>query len=75
LLSFGKAHGRAKLEQTVERALALGSCDVAAVRHLLTVETLERPRCEAVELGDLVRYERPLPLMNDYDQLLAGGLR
>lgn len=74
LLALGKAHGRAKLEQAVEQALALGSCDVAAVRHLLTAETLQHTRCEPIELGSLERHERPLPVMNNYDQLLAGGL-
>jgi hypothetical protein len=75
LLALGKAHGRVKLEQAVEQALSLGSCDVAAVRHLLTADTLQRARCEAIELGSLERYERPLPVMNNYDQLLVGGLR
>lgn len=74
LLALGKTHGRGKLEQAVEKALALGSCDVAAVRHLLTADTLQRSPCEAIELGSLERYERPLPVMNNYDQLLAGGL-
>jgi hypothetical protein len=27
----------------------------------------------AIELGLLGRYERPLPMMNDYDQLLGAG--
>jgi len=74
LLALGKTHGRSRLEQAVEEALSLGSCDVGAVRHLLTADTLHRPPCEAIELGSLDRYERPLPVMNNYDQLLAGGL-
>ena len=74
LLALGKTHGRSRLEQAVEQALSLGSCDVGAVRHLLTADTLHRPPCEAIELGSLDRYERPLPVMNNYDQLLAGGL-
>ena len=75
LLKLGKVHGRVKLEQAVERALSLGSCDVAAVGHLLTADTLRRPRCEPMELGSLERYERPLPVMNNYDELLAEAVR
>lgn len=74
LLALGKAHGRQKLEQAVEHALSLGSCDVAAVRHLLAADKLKRTQCEAIELGLLERYERPLPVMSNYDQLLAGGV-
>jgi hypothetical protein len=41
------------------------------VRHLLTATELGRPRNELLELNGLERYERPLPLMNEYDQLLS----
>lgn len=30
------------------------------------------PRLESSELGELVRYERPLPGVQNYDQLLSG---
>jgi len=55
----------------VEKALALGCTDAAAVRHLLTATELGRPRTELLELNGLERYERPLPQMNEYDQLLG----
>ena len=55
----------------MEKALALGCTDAAAVRHLLTATELDRPRTELLELNGLERYERPLPLMNEYDQLLG----
>jgi hypothetical protein len=58
LLALGKRHGWERLQQAVKTALALGCTDAAAVRHLLTATELER-------------YERPLPQMNEYDQLLS----
>jgi hypothetical protein len=75
LLALGKAHGQDALRAAVETALSLGSCDVAAVRHLLLARQLRRPACEAIELGVLERYERPLPMMTSYDQLLEVRLR
>jgi hypothetical protein len=38
---------------------------------LLTATELSRPRIELLELNALERYERPLPQMNEYDQLLS----
>jgi hypothetical protein len=55
----------------VEKALALGCTDAAAVQHLLMATELGRPRTELLELNGLERYERPLPQMNEYDQLLG----
>ena len=59
------------MRQAVEKALALGCTDAAAVRHLLTATELGRPRTGLLELNGLERYERPLPQMNEYDQLLS----
>lgn len=55
----------------MEKALALGCTDAAAVRHLLTATELGRPHPELLELNGLERYERPLPQVNEYDQLLS----
>ena len=71
LLTLGKRYGWDRLQQVVEQSLALGCTDAAAVRHLLTATELDRPRTELLELNGLERYERPLPLMNEYDQLLS----
>jgi hypothetical protein len=49
----------------------LGCTDAAAVRHLLTATELPRPRTELLELNGLERYERPLPQMSEYDELLS----
>jgi transposase len=75
LLTLGKEHSQVKLQQAVECCLSLDCWDVAAVRHFLHAETWRRPPCEAIDIGPLSRYERPLPVMNSYDELLAGGMR
>jgi hypothetical protein len=71
LLVLGKRYGWDRLQQVVEQSLALGCTDAAAVRHQLTATELTRPRTELVELNGLERYERPLPQMNEYDELLS----
>jgi transposase len=76
LLKLGPKHGPTKLQQAIESALSSHCYDAAAVRHLLNVDELRHSHCEAVDVGALGRYARPLPLMNEYDQLLtAGGAR
>lgn len=49
----------------------MGATDAAAVRHLLDTRELTRPNAELAELGELERYERPLPKIDEYDQLLG----
>jgi hypothetical protein len=73
LLKLAAKHGQAKLQDAIESALAGGCHDPAAVRHLLHAGELRRHCCEAVDVGMLERYARPLPEMNEYDQLLTAG--
>ena len=76
LLKLDPKHGQAKLQEAIETALAGHCFDGAAVQHLLHADELRHARCEAVDVGALERYARPLPVMNEYDQLLsAGGAR
>jgi hypothetical protein len=42
------------------------------VRYLLLTEPEGHAPQEAIEVGWLDRYERPLPVVNEYDQLLAA---
>jgi transposase len=70
LLQQGSRHGWEKLKQAVQQALAIGCSDAAAVRHLLTFGELAHAPVEHLELDVLKRYERPLPVMSDYDLLL-----
>jgi hypothetical protein len=76
LLKLGQQYGRAKLQESVEAALEAGCSDAAAVEHLLHQEERRRTGWEAVDVGALERYARPLPVMTEYDQLLTlGGAR
>jgi hypothetical protein len=73
LLKLGKEFGRERLQQAIETALETGCTDSAAVQHLLHAIDLNRPVCEAMDIGSLERYQRPLPVMAEYDQLLGIG--
>jgi transposase len=72
ILLLGQQHGPARLRQAIEEALRLGCSDVAAVRYLLTANQLEKKIPEVVEVGSLISYERALPTMEAYDQLLLN---
>ena len=50
--------------------VSLGACDVAAVRYLLTEASLQRAPAAPIDVGELARYDRPLPSVADYDTLL-----
>jgi len=57
-------------------AVGLGCRDAAVVRYLLASQTLERRCGEPVEVGELSRYERAQPTVDQYDQLLTlGGIQ
>jgi hypothetical protein len=71
VLALVRTHGHARLRAAIEQAVALGCADAAAIRHLITANDLVRARSEIIELGVLSRFERPLPVMTDYDGLLS----
>jgi Mu transposase-like protein len=73
LLKLSCQHGHCKLQEAIESALAHGCYDAAAVHHLLNAEELRRASCESIDIGILERYARPLPIMQEYDQLLSMG--
>jgi transposase len=72
LLKLGRQEGYSRLEQAVSRALSLGCGDAAAVRYLMNHDGREARRPDRIEVGVLARYERPLPEVGQYDELLAG---
>lgn len=74
LLQLGRRHGQERLRVAIEQALALGCHDGAAVRHLLSADQLARTPAAPVEVGVLVRFERPPPSIAAYDQLRAAGV-
>lgn len=72
LLQLGRIYGQEQLRAAVEEALALGCGDSAAVRYLLTASQLERTIPAPLVVGALAAFERPLPTVTEYDQLLLG---
>jgi len=62
---------RLTLYPTVEEAITLGCSDAAAIRHLAGAAELVHARSAIIELGALSRFERPLPVVTDYDGLLG----
>lgn len=74
VLQLGRQHGPARLRAAVDQALARGCPDAAAVRHLLVTPMLARDVPPTLgDLGVLERFERPLPAVDAYDQLLVAG--
>lgn len=71
VIRMGCEFGHAKLEASVGEALQLGCTDVAAIRHLLMTDQLQHVAQQTVEIGVLAAYERPLPTMIQYNQLLS----
>jgi transposase len=72
LLQLGRAYGQGRLRAAVEEALALGCGDAAAVRYLVSAHELERISPAPLPVGDLAVFERALPAVIEYDQLLNG---
>jgi hypothetical protein len=70
ILRMGREFGSTKLEAAVGQALELGCTDVAAIHHLLMTDQLQHAVAETVEIGALAAYERPLPTLAEYNQLL-----
>lgn len=75
VLMLGRTYGDDRLRQAVARTLELGCADPAAVRYLVTADEHERTQPEAVDVGSLARYARPLPVLADYNLLLTEVIR
>ena len=74
VIKLDRIHGSVKLKQAIEAAMELGCHHLAAVEYLLTADRLSRTVPEMVEIGLLDRYERPMPVMTNYDQLLGKAV-
>jgi transposase len=61
-----------RLLAAVEEALRLGVSDTAAVLHILEMPSAEDRRQHALALAEELRqFERPMPVMDEYDSLLT----
>ena len=72
VLLLDRELGRTRVLDAVKEVLRLGSAEVSLVRFLLQAE--KRPVAEPVDVGVLREYDRPLPSMANYDQLLRNCL-
>jgi hypothetical protein len=74
LLLLTRVHGWSAVQRAVDEALTLGCTDASAVNCLLAPsESATAPaNLSPEELGGLSRYDRPLPALSEYDQLLRG---
>ncbi len=73
LLLLASRHGWPALKAAAEKAIDLGCTDEKAVQCLLAqpASTPSAVTLSPAELGDLSRYDRPMPEINSYDKLLA----
>jgi hypothetical protein len=63
----------ASLVAAVEEALRLGVSDAAAVLHILHMPDADDRKRYALSLNhELRQFERPMPVMDEYDALLSG---
>src|SRR5580692_4177447 len=78
LVRAGSVSGWGQLIAAVEEALRLGVTDAAAVLHILNMPDPEERRRYAIALSEeLAEFERPMPVMDEYDLLLndtPGGI-
>ena len=73
LVRVGSVAGWGRLIAAVEEALRLGVTDAAAVLHILNMPDPEHRRRYAMALSEeLAQFERPMPVMDEYDLLLKG---
>jgi transposase len=74
VIGLVKQYGHARLQHSVALALSTGCSDVAAIRHLICADELARQQPGEIGLkAELARFDRPLPLMAEYDQLLTAA--
>ena len=74
VLSLIKQHGHERVRAAVEEAVTLGCSDAAAIRHLAAAADLSRMRAaRSSSWASLSRFERPLPVMTDYDAAARPG--
>lgn len=71
LLQAGRRLGYARLTAAIETAVLLNCMDAAAVLYLMNQVESPNKSAPALEIGALSRYQRPLPDLAAYNQLLT----
>jgi hypothetical protein len=64
--------GHERLQQAVQASIDLGCYDPGAIRHLVCSAELSRITPIRVDVPELSCFERPLPVVTDYDLLLTA---
>jgi hypothetical protein len=72
VVALGREFGHDQLRIAISTAVSLGASDVSAVRHLLTEAGLHKGQPHVIDIGELARYDRPMPTTADYDVPLFG---
>lgn len=79
VLLLHRHHPTQIVRQAVEQALAVGAADPGAIallaRHLSNAPDEPAVQLSLADVGELSRYERPVPETVSYDALLAGAVR
>jgi len=73
VLQLGRHEAAGRLADLVAQALLLGCPDLAAIRHLAMAADLRHPVMAGIAVGPLASYDRPLPVLDAYDGLLAAA--
>ena len=75
LVRVGSVDGWDRMIAAVEEALRLGVTDAAAVMHILHMPDPEQRRQYAITLAEeLKEFEGTMPVMDEYDLMLTGGI-
>ena len=73
LVREASVNGWDRMRTAVEQALELGVSDAAAVLHIMRMpDPAERQRHAIALAEELAQFERPMPVMDEYDLLLSG---
>jgi transposase len=71
LLQAGQRLGQGRLAAAIETAVELNCTDAAAVHYLLNQVEPSQASLPMLDVGALARYQRPLPDLSAYNQLLT----
>jgi transposase len=76
LIRIANVEGWPRMIAAVEEALRLGTCDGSAVQYIFREpDAAVRERYQMALAEELAQFERPMPEMDEYDQLLSGRIQ
>jgi hypothetical protein len=76
LIRIANVEGWPRMIAAVEEALRLGTCDGSAVQYIFREpDSAVRERYQMALAEELAQFERPMPKMDEYDQLLTGRIQ